>query len=794
MSKGKEKIIEVSAPMELASSFLEYSMSVVFSRAIPSIDGFKPVQRRIIYGMGEAGWTHDKNFVKVSRVAGQVMGLYHPHGDSSISDALVKLAQPFYSKVPFIDPFGNFGDVTGSSAAASRYIESKLSKAAEFVLRDINEDGVDMKPNYDGTLEEPMLLPVMFPVLLVNGNFGIGVGFSNKIPSHNLAEVVEGTKLLLRKPGASLDEVMKCIPGPDFPTGAEIVGMDAVRQAYETGQGVIRIRAKSEIRQLPRGRHEIVFTEIPYGVKTETVIERIKVAIGEGKLVGLADAKDLTGKAHPLRLVVETKAGVNPRVLLAELLSVTPLEDSFGINSTVLVDGEPRTVGLIEMLQLFIDFRKEVVRRRSAFRRAKRLDRLHILDGMLRVLANIDAVIRIVRGAEDVSVARVGLMGEFGLDEVQADYVLAIALRRLTKFDVLQVEAERERLVAEVAELDEILGSEDVLRRVILRELDEVKRVLGEPRRSVLVGGSLAEHVEESRSVVLEAAAGSAVEDGPCLVSLLASGRVVRSVEPLSVGGRGKLDPVVDVVDSSVQGSVVLVTNFGVGHRVQCAHVSVGSKVGAKDLGITLRRGERFVAIARSEAREGEAGLALGTRFGVVKVSVTDFPARSDEFPVIALEKGDEVVGGRWLVNAGESDFVFVSSDSSLLRFEASKVRPQGSKGGGVAGVKLAAGAHVVGFGVVIGAERDSASFVTFTGSSIKQSLLSLVPYKGRATGGVRSHAFRKGEDHLEFAAVSNDLVVVDDAGRAVDLPEFVKRDASGSVTSAVPVAWGRMS
>ena len=789
---GAKTVWVTPADKEVGQAFLEYSLSVVYSRAIPSIDGFKPVQRRILYGMHDAGWTHEKNFIKVSRVAGEIMGKYHPHGDSSISDALVKLVQPFYSKVPFIDGYGNMGDITGSSPAAARYTESKLSKAAEFILSEIKEGTVDMQPNYDGTLEQPSLLPIMFPVLLVNGNFGIGVGFSNKMPSHNLGEVIDGTKYLLRKPNASLEEVMKYIPGPDFPTGASIMGVDGIEEAYRSGQGVMRLRAKSTVVPLARGKHEIVFTEMPYGVKTETILTKIKDALKAGKLTGVADAKDLTDRKNPLKVVVETKAGVNPQVVLAELYKETALEDSFGINFTVLVDGTPKVLGLLEMLQLFIDFRKKVIARRSVFRREKRLSRLHLIDGLMKALANIDEVIKIVRAAVDGNAAQQGLMKKLKIDEGQADYVLAIPLRRLTKYDSIQLEDEKKRLEAEIKELENILDDENVLKQVMLKELDSVKKTLSEERKTVIVGGSLAEHIQEAKAVV--AAASVEIADGPCFISLQASGNVVRSTEPYVYAGRGKIDPVVGLVQTTTKGNFVAVTNKGNAYRIASIHALDGSPSDAQTLGVTLGRGERFVAVGKDSVSGVEAGLALGTKRGIVKVvNSKDYPTRADEFSAITLDTGDEILGGGWVSDPASAEFAFISNDSSLLRFGADKVRPSGAKSAGVAGMKLAEGAEVLGFYVLSGAERETAEVVTYSGVSIKRSLFNLFPPKGRATGGLRAQTFRKGEDSLKFAYVGDaDLVVVGSDGKAISLPGLVKRDAAGSPVETAPVLGGR--
>lgn len=787
-----KQVIETPAKEELSHSFLEYSMSVVYSRALPSIDGLKPVQRRILYGMHDAGWTHDKNYVKVSRVAGEVMGKFHPHGDSSISDALVKLAQPFYSNIPFIDGYGNFGDVSGSPAAAARYIECKLSKAASYVLPEIKENTVDMRPNYDGTEEEPALLPVKFPTLLVNGNFGIGVGFSNKMPSHNLSEVIEGTKLLLRKPTATLEEVMKLIPGPDFPTGAEIIGLDGIKKAYETGQGVIRLRAKTDIVPIARGKHELVFTELPYGVRTETIISKIKDALKEGKLEGLADAKDLTDRNNGLKIVVETKAGVNPQALLVELYKETQLEDSFGINNTVLVEGHPKVLGLLDMLQLFIDFRKTVVRKRSEHRKLKREERLHLVNGLLKALANIDEVIKIVRAAEDANVAQQGLIKKFKVDEIQADYILGIALRRLTKFDTIQLSNEKDTLEKEIEELKEIINNETVLTKVIVQELNEVKKELGVDRKSIIIDSTIAEHRETVKTLATQVA--TEVEDGPCYITLLANGNLTRTTNPHTITKRGKINPILTTLLATHRGKIVVVTSRGNGYRLEALHLSEGILNSPKDLGITLAPNERIIAIGKDTPEKEEAGLALGTKNGIVKiVNSTDYPLRSDEFTVMNLADDDEIIGGGWVSNPKTVFLSFLASNSSLLRFDATKVRPQGRSGGGVAGIRLSDGEQALAFAVTTMEQMETADVVTVTNKSVKRSKLSDFPTKGRATGGVRSHTLRKGEGPVEAAVIGNNLILVSEAGKEAKLPPHVRRDASGENRTDLPTLFGSL-
>src|SRR5689334_1550353 len=428
--------------------------------------------------MNENGYRPTHAYVKSSRVVGDVMGKYHPHGDGAIYDAMVRLAQDFSMNAPLVDGHGNFGS-PDDGPAASRYTESRLSPEAMQLVGELGEDTVDFRPNYDGSLEEPSVLPAAFPNLLVNGSSGIAVGMATSMIPHNLGEVVAAARWLIRHPDATLDKLMEFVPGPDLPTGGSLLGLDEVRKAYETGRGVVRMRARTQTGPLEgsRGRQAITVTELPYGIGAEKVIEKITDEVNRTKrLTGIADVKDLTDREHGIRLVIECKVGVNPQALLADLYRLTPLESSFGINNLVLVDGQPQTLGLKELLEVFLAHRYEVVTRRTTHRRTKRQDRLHLVDGLLIALIDIDRVVAIIRGSDDAAAAKASLMSEFGLTEIQANYILDTPLRRLTRFDRIELETEQQRLNEEIAELSRILDNEDVLRQVVSDELAAVAK------------------------------------------------------------------------------------------------------------------------------------------------------------------------------------------------------------------------------------------------------------------------------------------------------------------------------
>ncbi|MET8090422.1 DNA topoisomerase (ATP-hydrolyzing) [Micromonospora sp. NPDC005220] len=748
-------------------------------------------------------------FVAEGYVVHNCMGKYHPHGDTAIYDAMVRLAQDFSLNVPLIDGHGNFGS-PDDGPAASRYTEARMSREAMLLVGELGEDTVDVEPNYDGSLTQPTVLPAAFPNLLVNGASGIAVGMATNMIPHNLAEVVSAARWLINHPDATLDKLMEFVPGPDLPTGGVLLGLDEVRRAYETGRGVVRMRGKVEIGPIEgsRGRQAITVVELPYGVGAEKVIAAITNEVTKTKrLTGIADVKDLTDRESGTRLVVECKVGVNPQALLADLYRLTPLEQSFGVNNLVLVDGQPRTLGLKALLEVFLAHRYEVVTRRTSYRRRKRQERLHLVDGLLIALLDIDEVVRLIRGSDDAQAAKDGLMSRFGLSDIQATYILDTPLRRLTKFDRIELETEQERLRAEIAELSKILDDERVLKKVVSDELSAVVKQFGTERRTTLVDGDLKEVLAAS------APAGPLeVADDPCQVILSATGLVARTAaesEESSEGrrrnGRVKHDTVRAIVHSTARGRVLLLTSAGRAFKVdvlplpvlpeQAGTVSLRGGMSAAEL-VPLAAGETVVGLAPLGGQaEGSPGLALGTRQGAVKICAPEWPVRSDEFEVIGLRDGDEVVGATWLTDGTET-LTFVTSEASLLRFPAGLVRPQGLKGGGMAGINLPAGARVAFFGAVRTDDpgHGEPMVVTSTGATVKVTPFKAYPAKGRATGGVRAHRFLKGETDVAVAWVGPRPVGATATGDPVELPAAdPRRDGSGFAVMLGPTVVGHL-
>src|SRR4051794_14670472 len=553
----EERILDIDVGDEMRASYLEYAYSVIYSRALPDArDGLKPVQRRILYAMHDMGLRPDRGHVKSSRVVGEVMGRFHPHGDTAIYDALVRMAQPWSMRVPTVDGHGNFGS-PDDPPAAMRYTECRMAPSAVAMTATIDEDTVDFRPNYDGREIEPSVLPAAIPHLVVNGASGIAVGMATNLAPHNLVEVIQALRHLISHPQADLEALMRFVPGPDLPTGGKIIGLDGVRDAYESGRGSFKMRATARIESVTPRRKGIVVTELPYGVGTERVIEAIKKLVQAKKLQGIADVKDLTDREKGLRLVIEVKNGFHPEALLEQLYKSTPMEDPFGINAVALVDGQPRTLGLKEMLEVFLGHRFDVVRRRSTYRRGKAADRLHLVEGLLLAILDIDEVIQLIRGSDDAQQARERLMQVFDLTDIQTSYILDMPLRRLTRFSKLELDRERAELEEAIAGLDAILEDDRLLRKVVSDELNDVAKTYGTPRRTVLL---------ESAGQPVSAAATLEVADDPCLVYLSSSGLLARTgdVEPSGdSGARTKHDVIVSVVRSTARGQVGAVTSHG---------------------------------------------------------------------------------------------------------------------------------------------------------------------------------------------------------------------------------------
>ncbi|MFF8651976.1 DNA topoisomerase (ATP-hydrolyzing) subunit A [Streptomyces griseoluteus] len=799
----EEKILDIDVVDEMRGSYLEYAYSVIYSRALPDArDGLKPVHRRIVYQMNEMGLRPERAYVKCARVVGEVMGKLHPHGDASIYDALVRMAQPFSMRVPLVDGHGNFGSLGNDDPpAAMRYTECRMAAAASLMTESIDEDTVDFAPNYDGQEQEPVALPAAFPNLLVNGSSGIAVGMATNMPPHNLREVIAAARHLIKHPNADLDALMRHVPGPDLPTGGRIVGLDGIRDAYANGRGSFKMRATVAIEAVTARRKGLVVTELPFAVGPEKVIAKIKDLVNAKKVQGIADVKDLTDREHGLRLVIEIKNGFVPEAILEQLYKLTPMEESFGINNVALVDGQPLTLGLKELLEVYLDHRFEVVRRRSEFRRTKRRDRLHLVEGLLTALVDIDEVIRVIRSSENSAQAKERLMERYGLSDIQTQYILDTPLRRLTKYDRIELEAEKDRLNQEIEELTRILESDAELRKLVSGELAAVAKKFGSDRRTVLLESA----ASQVATVPLQ------VADDPCRVLLSSTALLARTTgaDPVpQEGGRAKHEVIVSSVPATARGEIGAVTSSGRLLRINVVDLpqlpdtaTAPNLSGGAPLAefVSLEGDETVVCLTTLD--ETSPGLAIGTEQGVVKRVLPDYPSNKDELEVITLREGDRIVGAVEL-RTGEEDLVFISDDAQLLRYQAAQVRQQGRPAGGVAGIKLTEGAKVISFTAV----DPAVDAVVFTVAGSRgtlddsvQTTAKLTPFdqfprKGRATGGVRCQRFLKGEDCLALAwAGPAPARAAQKNGLPVELPEpDPRRDGSGtSLAKTVSVVAG---
>ena len=796
------RIVDIDVSEEMRGSFLEYAYSVIYSRALPDArDGLKPVQRRILFQMAQMGLRPDRGHVKSARVVGEVMGRLHPHGDSAIYDALVRMAQPFSLRLPLVDGHGNFGSLD-DGPAAMRYTEARLASPALDMTAGLDEDVVDFTPNYDGRETEPEVLPAALPNLLINGASGIAVGMATNLVPHNVGEVLNAARHLLRHPDAPLAELMTFVPGPDFPGGGVIVGLDGVRDAYETGRGSFRVRARTRIDQVSARRRGIVVTELPPNVGPERVIDRIKEAVQAKKLDGISDVVDLTDGDSGLNLVIEVKNAFHPEAVLEQLFRLTPMEDTVNVNAVALVDGQPQTLGLVPMLRVWLDHRLEVVRRRSSYRRERARDRLHLVEGLLIAILDIDEVIQLIRESDDAASARERLMGVFDLSEAQANYILEMPLRRLTRFSRIELEKEGDELRREIDELTAVLEDDAVLRDTVADEIGAMAQAHATARRTLLMDGGA---VTARQAVPLE------VADEPCVVLLSSTGLLARTPslappDPAALAQRSAHDVIVSAIPATSRGEFGLVTSAGRVLRLHALDLpAIPTVSGVPSLSAGAPLGA-FVDLPPDETAlclttlDESGGLALGTAQGVVKRVVAEALQNKDSWDVIRLEDGDRVVGAARLpeAEAESAELVFVTSDAQLLRMPATSVRPQGRAAGGMAGIRLSPGAQAIAFHVV--RPHEDASVVTVAGTtaalpgtepgSIKVTPFAEYPAKGRGTGGVRCHRFRSGEDRLILGWVGTGPARAAAAsGAPVSLPDVdPRRDAAGSAGS-VPIA-----
>src|SRR5438094_4787075 len=780
---GAGRIETRELDQEVRTSFLDYAMSVIVSRALPDVrDGLKPVHRRVLYAMHEAGLQPNRPTRKCARVVGEVMGNYHPHGDQAIYDALVRLAQPFSLRYPLVDGQGYFGSVDGDPAGAMRYTECRLSRIATELLRDIDADTVDFEPNYDESRRQPTVLPARFPNLLVNGSAGIAVGMATNIPPHNLGEVVKGIVAMIDEPDINVEKLMKHVKGPDFPTGGTIVGHSGIRDAYRTGRGRITVRGRAHIEQLRGGKNAIIITELPYGVRKAGeggVIEKIADLVKAGTMSevpmsdeALQDHSDKEG----MRIYVELKRDAVPQVALNKLFKLTPLQTTFGYNAVALVDGVPKTLSLLELVRHYLDYQREIVTRRSKYELRQAEKRAHVLEGYLKALDRIDEVIALIRAASDTDAARDGLMSTFELSEVQAQAILDLRLSRLTKLARDEIQKDYDDLKERIAELRAILGDPARIDGVIKEELAELRTIYAksDDRRTEIVQ---AEDELELEDLIAE-------ED--MVIAITRSNYIKRlpvtAYREQRRGGIGVMgmdlkddDYIEHLFVASTHDYILFFTNVGKVYRLKVHELPLGSRQSkgrAIQNLLPFRQTEQVRAVIQTRNFEEAEYLVFATKKGVVKktrLAAYNTPLRSDGIIAIKMRDGDELVGVRH--SSGDDDVLMVSRLGQAIRFSERDVRSMGRDASGVQGMRLRKGDEVISINI---AADDSDLLVVTENGYGKRTRVSEYPKKGRGGMGVKTVQLTEARGHLAGARVVRDgyqVMLISNGGTVIKMP-----------------------
>jgi len=776
---GPGRIEPRELEQEMRSSFLDYAMSVIVSRALPDVrDGLKPVHRRVLYSMWTNGNRPGRPYVKCANIVGYVMGNHHPHGDSAIYDTLVRLAQPFSLRYTLVDGQGNFGSIDDDPPAAMRYTEARLARLAEEMLRELDSDTVDFGPNYDESKREPLVLPARFPNLLVNGSAGIAVGMATNIPPHNLGEVVDAITTLIEKPDASVEDLMKHVKGPDFPTGAIIVGRSGIRDAYRSGRGRVVMRARAHIEELRGGKSAIIVTELPYGVKKggdTGVISKIADLVNDKVLTEISDLQDHSDRSG-MRIQIELKRDAVPQVALNKLFKHTPLQTTFGVNTVALVNGVPRTLSLLELLRYYLDFQREIVTRRSKHELRQAEKRAHILQGYLIALDNLDDVIALIRGAADTDEAKTGLMARFDLTEPQAVAILELRLRALTGLERKRVEDEYGDLQERISELRALLGDEAKIDALIKEELLELKGIYGrgDDRRTEIVA---AEEELELEDLIAE-------ED--MVIAITRSGYIKRlpvtAYREQRRGGIGVLgmdlkdeDYIEHLFVASTHDYILFFTSVGKVYRLKVHELPLGSRQSKGRAIVNLlpfRQGETVRAVIQTRAFEEAKYLLFATKNGVVKkteLAAYNTPLRADGIIAIKMREGDELIGARH--SSGEDDVLMVSRAGQAIRFSEKDVRAMGRDASGVQGMRLRGDDEVI--SVAIAADDADLLVVTENGYG-KRTRVSEYPKKGRGGMGVKTVQLTEARGHLAGARVVKDgyqVMLISTGGTVIRMP-----------------------
>jgi DNA gyrase subunit A len=772
---SRGRVLDVSIEEEMQKSYIDYAMSVIVARALPDVrDGLKPVHRRILWAMQEMGMTHDKPYKKAARVVGEVLGKYHPHGDLSVYDAVVRMVQAFSSRYPLLDGHGNFGSVDGDSPAAMRYTEVRMSRLASEMLRDIDKDTIDFGPNFDDSLQEPLVLPSRIPNLLCNGSSGIAVGMATNIPPHNISEVLDAVIALIDNPEISTEELMGLVKGPDFPTGGLVLGSEGIREAYETGRGIITMRAQVRIEESENGKHQIVVTELPYQVNKARLLERIAELARERRIEGIADLRDESDRSG-LRVVIELKRDANANVILNQLLKHTQLQQTFGIIMLALVSGRPAVLRLRDLLWHYLQHQKDIVTRRSRFELAKTEARAHILEGLRIALDNLDAVISLIRASHTVDEARQGLMSSFALSEKQAQAILEMRLQRLTGLERSKIEEEYQEILKTIEYLRAVLSSETMVYRIVKKELSEIKDRYGDDRRTIIApeeGAFAVEDLIAEEDTVIAITHGGYIKRAP-----------VTAYRSQHRGGRGvtaiqtkEEDFVEHLFVTTTHHYILIFTSRGRVFRLKVHEIP---EMGRQARGMAMVNlvqvdpGESVTAVIPVKDFEGKGYLFMSTRKGFAKKTpVQEFVhLRRAGLAALTLSEGDELIAVR--ATDGSSEMVLATASGMCLRFSEGDVRPMGRTARGVRGIRLKAGDEVVGMERVV--EGRDVLVVASDGLG-KCTALSEYRPRSRGTRGIKTIELSRPTGRARmvgFRVVSDtdEVMLISNQGIAIRLP-----------------------
>ncbi|MCS8604594.1 DNA gyrase subunit A [Lactiplantibacillus pentosus] len=804
---SNNRISDVNLSKTMRTSFLSYAMSVIVARALPDVrDGLKPVHRRILYGMSELGVTPDKPYKKSARIVGDVMGKYHPHGDSAIYESMVRMAQDFSYRYMLVDGHGNFGSVDGDGAAAMRYTEARMSKIAVEMLRDINKDTVDWQPNYDDTEREPAVLPARFPNLLVNGATGIAVGMTTNIPPHNLAEVISAIHLLMDNPDATTADLMEVLPGPDFPTGGIVMGKSGIRKAYQTGRGNIIVRAKVDIQDQKNGKQRIIVTELPYMVNKAKLIERIAGLARDKEIEGITDINDESDR-EGMRIVIDVRRDASASVILNNLYKMTLMQTNFGFNMLAIVKGAPKVLSLKQILIYYLEHQEDVIRRRTEFDLKKAQARAHILEGLRIALDHIDEIIRIIRQSETSEIAKNQLMDNFGLSDKQAQAILDMRLVRLTGLEREKIESEYQDLLKSIADYKEILGSKERINQIIYEELMEIQRKFGDKRRTELMVGEVLSIEDEDL-----------IEEEEVAVTLTHNGYIKRlpttEFKSQHRGGRGIQgmdvhddDFIEHLLTTSTHDVLLFFTNAGKVYRMKAYEIPEYGRT-AKGIPVInllgVNSGEKIQAVVNvtGDASASDNYLFFTTVNGVVKrTPVQEFAnIRSNGLKAITLKDDDELIGVT--ITDGHQNVIIGTHDGYAVSFDETTVRSMGRTASGVRGIRLRDDDFVIGFDVL---KPDSNVFIITEKGYGKQTPAADYPIKGRGGKGIKTANVTDKNGHLaglttvdgqeDIMVMTNqgvmirfNIATVSQTGRATLGVRLIRLDDDGKVATMAKV------